>query len=100
LGAGEPHHGRAVDGQLHEHPEQLLDLVPAWLIGTYISDSGLIDASKKFKTDGTPGSIDGTKDHVKLLAVNGDPNGNVPEPSSAALLGIAALGFWRLRRIS
>ena len=63
-----------------------------WLIGTYISE--LADGPK------TVGMVDSTAtyDHVKLLAVKGDPNGKVPEPGTAALLGIAALGFWRLRR--
>jgi hypothetical protein len=61
-----------------------------WLIGTYISD--LANAGK------TVGTTDWNKDHVKLLAVKGDPNGKVPEPGTAALLGIGALGFWRLRR--
>jgi PEP-CTERM motif len=61
-----------------------------WLISTYISD--LANAGK------TVGTADSSKDHVKLLAVKGDPNGKVPEPGTAALLGIGALGFWRLRR--
>jgi PEP-CTERM motif len=61
-----------------------------WLIATYLSDLANVS-----KTVGTADSID---DHVKLLAVKGDPNGKVPEPGTAALLGIAALGLWRLRR--
>ena len=62
-----------------------------WLISTYISD--LANSAKN-----VGGSADSTYDHVKLLAVKGDPNGKVPEPGTAALLGIAAIGFWRLRR--
>lgn len=65
-----------------------------WLIGTYISD--LANAGK------TVGTIEASnvtvKDHVKLLAVKGDPEQRVPEPGTLGLLGIAALGFWRLRR--
>lgn len=63
-----------------------------WLVGTYVSD--LANASK------TVGSIESTtvKDHIKLLAVRGDPNGKVPEPGTLGLLGLAGFGLWRLRR--
>lgn len=63
-----------------------------WLIGTYISD--LANPGK------TVGTIETStvNDHVKLLAVKGDPGQRVPEPGTLGLLGIAALGFWRLRR--
>lgn len=61
-----------------------------WLVSTYLSE--LANASK------TVGTADSSYDHVKLLAAKGDPNGKVPEPGSAALLGLAALGLWRLRR--
>jgi hypothetical protein len=67
-----------------------------WLISTYISD--LANASKTFTTSGGVGTADSSKDHVKLLAVKGDPNGRVPEPGTLGLLGLAAVGFWGLRR--
>jgi hypothetical protein len=67
-----------------------------WLIGTYISD--LANASKTFTTSGGAGTADSYKDHLKLLAVKGDPNGKVPEPGTLGLLGLAALGFWGWRR--
>jgi hypothetical protein len=65
-----------------------------WLVGTYIGDIATGSATD-FQTIGTIGT---SKDHVKLLAVTGDPDGRVPEPGTAALLGIAALGLWRMRR--
>lgn len=65
-----------------------------WLIATYVSDPGLANAGRTFGTLDTTT----TKDHVKLLAVVGDPNGRVPEPGTLGLLGLAALGFWGLRR--
>lgn len=65
-----------------------------WLVGSYISTIATGSATN-VQTIGTLGAA---SDHVKLLSVTGDPNGRVPEPGTAALLGIAALGFWRLRR--
>jgi hypothetical protein len=44
------------------------------------------------------GSPSDGADYVKLLKLYGDTPGKTPEPGSLGLLGIAALGFWRLRR--
>lgn len=51
---------------------------------------------------GTTGSgvsnCDGYKEHVKLLALYGDPGDRkVPEPGSALLFGVAAFAAWRVR---
>jgi hypothetical protein len=65
-----------------------------WLVSTHISDIATGSATN-VQSIGTP---NGSTDHVKLLAVRGDPGQRVPEPGTLGLLGIAALGFWRLRR--
>lgn len=65
-----------------------------WLVGSYISTIATGSATN-VQTIGTLGI---STDHVKLLLVKGDPNGRVPEPGTLGLLGLAALGFWGLRR--
>ena len=58
-----------------------------WIVATYIPAYG--------------GGYTSANDYVKLVSIYGDigrPPGQVPEPSSALLLGAAAFGFWSARR--
>ncbi len=58
-----------------------------WIVATYIPAYG--------------GGYSSANDYVKLVSIYGDvgkPPGQVPEPSSALLVGMAALGLWGARR--
>jgi hypothetical protein len=58
-----------------------------WLIASYVPNGG-------------PSGVDAGDDYLKLKGLKADPANGAPEPGTLALLGIAALGFWRLRRAS
>jgi hypothetical protein len=58
-----------------------------WIIAAYIPAYG--------------GGFSSGNDYLKLVSIYGDvgkPPGQVPEPSSALLVGVAALGLWGARR--
>lgn len=58
-----------------------------WLIASYVPSGG-------------PSGVDGGDDYLKLKGLKADPGRQVPEPGTLLLLGVAALGYWRLRRAS
>lgn len=57
-----------------------------WIISSYLPPYG------------SGAGLDAGHTQAKLIALYADQNGKVPEPSSALLIGAAAIGLWSVRR--